>query len=258
MSMTSGLVIPHNASKQTVIDERLAYPTFKSTSAVEQTIKEFTFGMHLLQHYIARTNIEIETIAADNLRLLHSNLKRQSNYKRLLTHSKSNRAKTLDWYWTPLVSNHELTVGLLCMNKDNAIYPNHFYGEINHDKTNCSPANIFSHSLHSAFSNHEKNDGSYRLLLAVSGGLVIKSVEETYHDNQNRGAAAMMKAKPDRKILMAELKKGDAFIEKNTEKNIENNCAGQHHTYINSLHTSKDPCIVLCAYLSSPEKLNPR
>jgi len=237
MGTLSGLAIPNDISQPVANNAQLTYPAFTLDNAAEQSIKEFVLGMHLLQHYIERTNIDMDTIASDNLRLLHNNLKHHTNYKYLLNQSSLNSATSLNWHWAPIIGNDAITAGLLFIGKNTSIYPEQY-----RNKTN-----VFSNTPHSPFAPHEENDGSYRLFLSISGNLTIKNAKRvnSFHKRSRDEVPTTSKRNDS---VVAKLKSGETFVEKRVDKSVKK----QSHSPISCLKTGKEPCTLLCVYLSTP------
>lgn len=86
--------------------------------------REFSTGMKMLFTHGRRNPCNVSHISQQNLKLLHTNLKANPSYQCSLERIKQNSSATDNWAWLPMLSNEQISAGMLFLPTNGSISPN--------------------------------------------------------------------------------------------------------------------------------------
>jgi hypothetical protein len=98
--------------------------TFALDDNAQRSFYEFSTGMKMLYQHGSRNPCNINQIAYQNLKLLHSNLKSNHSFRRGLSAIRENSMANQRWDWLPLVSNSDISAGLIYLPAHQSVTPN--------------------------------------------------------------------------------------------------------------------------------------
>ncbi|MGD8571364.1 MAG: hypothetical protein PVH98_02840 [Gammaproteobacteria bacterium] len=113
------------AKTNTTIDQGLQGLDIQLDDTGLRAFKEFTSGMRMLHRHSRHNSINVLKITSQNLRLLNTNLKASTNYRKALARITSRRFNSANWCWISLLTNDELNAGLLYIPAGHSVTPGH-------------------------------------------------------------------------------------------------------------------------------------
>jgi hypothetical protein len=90
----------------------------------QRIFTEFSTGMKMLYLHGSRNPCNITKITCQNLKLLHTNLKSNKSYRKIITDIRNGSVDTNHWTWLPLLSNPDITARILFLPAGTGISPN--------------------------------------------------------------------------------------------------------------------------------------
>lgn len=98
--------------------------TVELDNQAQRIFNEFSTGMKMLYQHGARNPCNVSLISQQNLKLLHTNLKANSSFRRSLANIKQSSTVTDHWTWLPLLSNDNISAGILFLPANSNVSPN--------------------------------------------------------------------------------------------------------------------------------------
>lgn len=133
--------------------------TLELDEQAHRIFSEFSTGMKMLYQHGNRNPCNVLQISQQNLKLLHTNLKANQSFRLSLAKVQQNSSVTDNWAWLPLLSNEDISAGILFLPSNSSISPN------------SSGANLTMHQseLQAPFANNLESAHTRQLYLALEG-----------------------------------------------------------------------------------------
>lgn len=159
-SLSSAFAPKHAESEHVNLTEL----TFDLDDNAQRSFYEFSTGMKMLYQHGSRNPCNISHIAYQNLKLLHSNLKSNRSFRRGLSTIRENSVTNQRWAWLPLVSNSEISAGLIYIPAQKSVTPN----------TKSASLTMRGNELHAPFSSATEFPQARQLYLSLMGDVEIE------------------------------------------------------------------------------------
>jgi len=197
-SLTSALAPPKSIRKGLNLDSL----AIKLDDSTRRVVDEFNTGMRMLHKHSVHNTCDVLAITRQNMKLLHTNLKADSTYRRTISLIRSNLDSLTHWSWIPLLENKDLNAGLLYLAPGNSVSPNRRGANIS----------ILYNTLNEEGSNHDEQATiATQLYLNVFGKTRISCCNASLNDS------TVTLAQSSTRIL----KPGEAFAENPVQTQVE-------------------------------------
>lgn len=158
-SLSSAFTPKHAEAKHLKLSEL----TFDLDDNAQRSFYEFSTGMKMLYQHGSRNPCNINQIAYQNLKLLHSNLKSNHSFRRGLSAIKENSMANQRWDCLPLVSNSEISAGLIYIPAHKSVTPNN----------ESASLTMRGNELHAPFSQTTEFSQARQLYLSLIGDVKV-------------------------------------------------------------------------------------
>lgn len=129
-----------------------------------RSFNEFATGMRMLHKYSSHISSNVQEITRQNLKLLHSNLKADAQYRKTISQIRTGKLHAPQWAWIPLLSNNELDAGLLYIPGGQSVAP---------QKPGAN-LTIRDNALHAPFARVASQHTHCQLYLNLAGNPVVE------------------------------------------------------------------------------------
>ena len=129
-----------------------------------RSFKEFSTGMLMLHKYSSHNSSNVQEITRQNLKLLHTNLKSDAEYRKVVNSIRSRTTASPQWAWIPLLCNADLDAGLLYIPLGQSVAP---------QKPGAN-LTIRDNSLHAPFARIASQNTSRQLYLSLAGNPIVE------------------------------------------------------------------------------------
>jgi len=184
-----------------------------------RAFSEFATGMQMLHKHSIHHDFDIATIAGQNLKLLHTNLNANANYRNTIARVRAGSVTSHNWAWLPLFTNEIINAGFLYLPAGHAVAPH----------TEGANVTIHQNELRSPFRENDKSKQDQQLFLGLVGNSYINLFSQSNHlPPESTGPSSH-----DLKSASLCLKRGDAYVEEPPQKSV-------HRVF-----SHRGPCLLL-------------
>lgn len=131
----------------------------------QRAFAEFNTGMKMLRKHGVRNGCDIQHIARQNIKLLHTNLKSCQAYRSGISRIRSYAINNQQWAWIPLFQNGDVNAGLLYLSAGTHVVVNKQTASIT----------LRQQVLHSPFRQNSAQHETTQLFLSLMGKTEIHS-----------------------------------------------------------------------------------
>ena len=218
-SISSAFVSPKGTGKVTI---NLNDFRIKLDHNGQRAFSEFSTGMQMLHKHSAHNSSNLATVSEQNLKLLHSNLKTHQAYKNIIAQIRSRAVESSHWAWLPLISNQDISAGLIYLPAGHTVAPN----------TAGANVTIRQNSLHTPFTHTENNTDGHQLYLGLMGTTVIEC--KTLVSNYSFSYRSLSPDTTNQtETSSTSLKRNYAFIE------------SPYHQKVQRISSDQEPCLLI-------------
>lgn len=215
-SISSAFGKPKRGGKQKI--DGLSNLTISLGDASLRSFKEFFTGMLMLHKYSSHNSSDVQEITRQNLKLLHTNLKSDAEYRKIFNKIRSRAISSPQWAWIPLLCNAELDAGLLYIPAGQSVAP---------QKPGAN-LTIRDNSLHAPFARVTGQDTNRQLYLSLVGNPIVE-----YHNPAVR--------QPGLKVR----KTGSHPVETRCLRNSESFNGESGHDEAQLIYANQEDCLLL-------------
>jgi hypothetical protein len=198
-SLSSAFSLPKGAGKNTVSLNGLSITVADNT---RRAFSEFTTGMRMLHKHSIHHSYDVASIARQNLKLLHTNLTADPQYRHTVAKIRSGALKSSQKVYLPLFGDDEISSGLLYLPAGHSVVPPMAGANVRLDQNGLfpPPGSVAS-----------DNDDGYQLYLGLVGSTYIDSAPRTHMKSPGRIAVSTKQNTFESSPIC--VKRGDAYIE---------------------------------------------
>ena len=184
----------------------------------QRAFSEFSTGMRMLHKHSIHHDFDMAAIARQNLKLLHTNLSANKNYRNTIAKVRSGSVTSHNWAWLPLYNNEIVNAGFLYLPAGHAVAPH----------TQGANVTIHQNELRLPF---RENDSQldHQLFLGLVGNTYINLLSQSSFSHPVTTDVASL----DLNSASLSLRRGGAYVEE------------PPHRIVHRVFSHRDPCLLL-------------